>query len=156
MNQEANMTLYAYNSSLHFDIKLMSLGKRYFLEITTIEDSHIKGTTLVDCADLQGKTLKPESYVTQENPRQSNDALADVLKDLLDFKKQENGVWLPETTKGDTIVLDRPGEDEVKVVTAGDTGYERIRKKSIEVVKEKGCVCPIRDIMFRGCTCGGK
>ena len=60
--------------------------------------------------------------------------------------RKENGVWIPKISEGDTVILDKVGSSEIKVLDPVEQAYERVPKRAL-TLEEGGCSC-----LVAGCS----
>jgi hypothetical protein len=65
--------------------------------------------------------------------------------------RKENGVWIPKISEGDTVILDKVGSSEIKVLDPVEQAYERVPKRAL-ILEDGGCSCSMRQILMAGCS----
>lgn len=78
--------------------------------------------------------------------------LADLLGKVVDWKK-EGSVWQPKFQPGDTVIVDREGADEVKVLDVDEQAFEKVKKQGTFATPGR-CTCPMQQLISEGCSCG--
>ena len=164
---------------LSFDASWMLEGEAVFLAIKMIKDGNIVASTLIPMSEGMSSFVTPAwnrsfsgdggsweqkqlaqqqaaMFMSLQNSndaaRRASEALADMLTRSIDWKKGEDGIWLPKVEQGDTVIVDKKESKEVKVLDVAEQAYEKIPKKKMEIVQQD-CTCPIRDLMIWGCRC---
>jgi len=144
-----------YNHSVSVSCSLYQCGLKYFLSVSFNQNGQKVGEGLV-ALDQIGGLVHPMGGIENPQGADRGESLADLLRRVLDFKKNENGMWIPRVEPGDTVIVDKPQAPEIKVLDVQDQSFERLPKKAMEVKDQSKCTCPLRDILLGGCKCGGR
>lgn len=151
---------YAIYSFEHLDyhVNFTHVGPSLYLTIEARDRNRfgqVIAHALVELSAQINGILKPAWKPMDAPPPQSTrgEDLADLLRKALDFKKSEEGVWVPKVGDGDTVIVDRKDASEVKVLDVAEQAFERIPKKKL-LVEDKPCTCELRELMIAGCHCG--
>jgi len=98
--------------------------------------------------------LIPPAPFNPQNTNQSdvNDSLTKLLEifDKAVGVKKESGVWVPKFNPGDTLIVDKAGASEVKVLDPEEQAFERVPKKAL-TVQADACSSPMRQLITVGC-----
>ena len=130
-------------------------GEEVFLEVREGQYHSKVPATLV--------RLQPGKVVERElprlRPRELNEAAADYLASVLDFKcDPDTGLLTPALAEGQSVIVDRAGQGEIKVLDPAKQSIDVIEKRELVVKDERRCTCPIRDMFVKGfvCCCGAR
>lgn len=137
-------------SGVYFEIAVFTSGNKVILELH--ERSEAYGNPILRSASIPVGLEKPPK-AAQAHIKDLAAVIA--LAESKYTRNRETGLFLPALERGETMILDRPGADRVKVLEQGQAAPEEIPKASLVKAGERLCTCPWRTVYLRGCQCGG-
>lgn len=159
-----NCGSYAYvgNRNIHFEFNVWLIGNdasnpaSFFMTVTG-RDMYDNSKILFESSTEIKNNSVNTSYVpgfnlippVQPDINESLGKLIEVFNQAIGVKK-ESGMWVPKISPGDTLIVDKIGASEVKVLDPEEQAFERVPKRAL-IVKEDGCSCPMRHIITHGC-----